>query len=723
MFRIWEWVNERWPVKKLMYWSMDEPIIGGASFAYALGSATLLAFVIQVISGIWQLFYYVPTVDHAYNSLNYMRTQVPFGWLMHGLHYWGASLMIILAAMHLTRVFIFGAYKPPRELVWLTGVGLLLLTMGLSFTGAPLPWDERGYWAAEVGTSIAGTVPIIGDFSKRLLRGGETMGQLALSRMFIIHVAILPGLLMALIGAHLMAFRQFGSIGPWNAQKRKKWGAFWPDQVLKDLIVSGTIILVLIGLSAFFPPPFAGPADPADSSYIPMPEWNFLFLYEALKFFPGSLEVLGTVGLPGLGLGLMVLLPFLDRNPERDPRKRPIAMGAFALIAAAIIGLTIIGLKPPPSQSVTAPQAPAGSVAKLSKTALQGQALFKSVGCIGCHTINGNGGKVGPDLSLESQRGRSRQWLIQQLRNSKVNEPNSFMPPFTTLTDAQVNSLLDYVLSASSSGPGDETAAAVPGATPGAPGAATPTDTPTPADSGTPTPADTATPADSTPTPAETATPGTPTPADTATPGTPTPADTSTPGAAATPVPNVSPNATMGSGAQAAGQPPVEPAGPPGLAATMMGAPDLGKDLFAKDCASCHGPDGTGGVVNPGSADGTVPTLNPISLDLFDRDADVFADNIDRFIQHGSMPPGPGPALHMPAFGATKALTQQEIANVEAYIMQLNTVNRGAIEHPGVDPRTFFYLVLVSFVIIGGALFIIGLALRPTKLPEPPPET
>lgn len=630
----WSWINERIPFSKVLYFSLDEPIVGGASFAYTLGSATLLAFIIQILSGIWQLFYYVPTVDHAYDSLNYLRTQVSFGWLIHGFHYWGASLMVILAVMHMLRVFFYGAYKPPRELTWLTGVGLLLLVMGLSFTGAPLPWDERGYWAAEVGTSIAGTLPFIGDALKRLLRGGDVMGQLALSRMFIIHVAILPGLLMALIGVHLMAFRQYGSVGPWNKAKRAKSGPFWPDQVLKDLVVAGGLMLLLIGLSAFVPPPIAGPADPTDSAYIPKPEWNFLFLYEALKFFPGKWEFLGTLGLPLLGVFLLVALPFVDRDPERNPRKRPKAIIACSILVLLVAGLTLAGFYGGTPKPSSLP--PVGSLARISSSARAGASLFQSLGCIGCHSINGTGGKLGPDLSTINFKDKPRTWLITQLRNPKANDPTSIMPAFSTITDTQANQLIDYVLSVSD----------------------------TTGDANTPI------------------------------------------------VPKSSPTPGINVGKDAPNNlPATGPTGPPGPAARIIGNASLGQVLFTKNCASCHGTNGQGGVANPGSTQGKVPALHPIAPSFIDTNPELFADNLDRYLQHGSMPAGQDPALHMPAFGSSYTLSQQEIADIEAYLMKLNGYDRGAIQAPGMNPRTFFYLVLLLFTILGSVLMTVS-ALR-----------
>ena len=240
--RLREWVEKRWPLSAVVRWGSVEEIPGGAKFAYVLGSATLVLFAVLVITGVWQLLYYVPTVDHAYDSVMYLRLQVPFGWLVHGLHYWAAQAFIVVMGLHMARVFIWAAYKKPRELTWLLGVVLLLLGAAFIFTGAILPWDAMGYWAGEVGTSMGGTVPVIGTFLKLLMRGGDAMGQMTLSRAFVVHVAILPALTVFFIAAHLVAFRQFGSVGPWNPKKLEKTGRFWPDQTFKDLLVVALIL-------------------------------------------------------------------------------------------------------------------------------------------------------------------------------------------------------------------------------------------------------------------------------------------------------------------------------------------------------------------------------------------------------------------------------------------------------------------------------------------------
>jgi ubiquinol-cytochrome c reductase cytochrome b subunit len=650
--RIVRWVDERIPLTTTIRQGLDEEIPGGARFAYTLGSATLAVFVIQMITGVWQLLYYVPTVDHAYDSLDYLRTQVPFGWLIHGLHYWGANAIIVLVGLHIARVFLYGAYKAPRELTWLAGVVLLLVTAGLVFTGAPLPWDERGYWAAVVGTSIAGTVPLVGNAVKRLLRGGDLMGQLALSRMFVLHVAILPAVLLAFLAVHLAAFRRFGSVGPWDEAKRQRSGPFWPDQVFKDAIVATFLLVFLIALCAYAPPPFAGPADPLDTSYVPKPEWNFLFLYETLKFFPGRLEPLGTVGIPLIGILVLVTVPFLGRSPERNPIRRPFAMAGGAICVGAVVVLTITGYRSHPGGPEAGSRAPSGSRARLSQSAREGSALAGSLGCTGCHSINGTGGKVGPDLSNESRQGRSRAWLMDQIRNPKSHNPNTIMPPYPSLTQQQLGQIVDYLQSLGAADPPRDGEATVPSSV-----------------RATPDPAP------------------------------PLRQSPVSPLSAASPPSNPS-GAIHGLGPL----PPGSSFGPPGEAASVIGSGEHGAVLFRLYCASCHGSEGKGGVPNPGAAGGVIPPLNPIDRKLFSSDPRAFATNIDRILQHGSIPKGPMPEKKMLVFGMTNSLTQEEIADLEAYILERNGVDRAQVPHPGIPPKMFFSLTLAALALAAAVL-------------------
>jgi ubiquinol-cytochrome c reductase cytochrome b subunit len=641
------WINDRLPISAVVRWALVEDIPGGSSFAYVFGSANLILFLLLAVTGLLQLFYYVPTTDHAYDSVMDMRLQVPFGWLIHGLHYWCAQAFVVLVGVHVVRVFVWGAYKNPRQMTWIMGVVLLLLVAAMTFTGPLLAWDQLGYWAAEVGTSIVGTVPWFGGFLQRFARGGETMGQQTLSRFFVSHVAILPGLILAFIVAHLVAFRQFGGVGWWDGEKRRGSGKFWPDQAYKDVVFASFVLIALIGFCVFWRAPIAGVADRLGRSVTPKPAWNFLFLYQALKLFKGPWEVVGTVGVPTVLILLLLFLPFYDRGPERHPWRRPIAMTAGTTLVVLILTLTILGqLSRPPAQGVSAAAgSPRGAspgrdtrarpdaAAEPNRSAVtpperlassgvpRGRELFQSQGCSACHKVNGQGGTTGPDLSDEGDRGKSADWLVTQIHNPKAHDATSIMPSYSSLSQDQVESLVAYLLSLHS------------GAEKPAAGAK-----------------------------------------------------------------REMPPVTAGSESRrlpASGQ-----QGPPGEAATLIGGAKLGGRLFTDYCSSCHGPNGTDRVPNPGSEKGTVPGLNPIDPNLADRQPSVFAAKIDRFIQHGCIPRGPHPAIYMPAYGDGLALTQPQIAAIEAYILRLNGIDRAEILHPGMAPRSFFLLTAIVFGVI-----------------------
>lgn len=635
--KITKWFTERFPFVEMTDTVFDEKIPGGASFFYSLGSATLFVFALQVLTGIWQLFYYVPSIDHAYASVSYIRINVPYGWLINGIHYWGANIMAVLVALHIIRVFVWGAYKKPRELTWLIGVLLLLLVAGLIFTGAALSWDERGYWATEVGTSIAGTVPFIGSFLQKFLMGGESMGQLTLSRFFAFHTVIVPVLSIIFIFFHLVAFRKHGSVGPWKESKRTKTGDFWPDQVAIDLIISGLVFVLMVWLSAYYPPPFTGPADPSDTAFEPKPEWNFLFLYQLLKFLKGPLEVLGSVGIPTIIIILFVIVPFIDRKASYNPMKRRGMMIGGFLFVGFVLTFTITGFysKPPGSlQSASTTSTDSTNRVQtsvvsstLSPEAQAGKVVFNTNGCVACHSISGVGGKIGPDLTNEIGNNRSMQWLIDQLTDSKKHFPNSIMPAYSTLTQKQLDDLIAY-LNAPHPLIAQKDSTLVP----------------------------------------------------------------------AVVINNLNVDSIKAIEKEDT-QMKLAKLDSPGEAASIIGNVGVGKKLFETNCVSCHGQGGIGGIPNFGSRFGMVPGLNPVSEVLFSKSPKQFAENIDKFIQHGSVPAGPNPSLTMFAYGDTYTLTQPEIANVEAYILDLNNVNRAQIKAPG-SAGTFFYVVFFVYLAI-----------------------
>lgn len=203
------WLDERLGLSTIYDLVLDRKV-PKVNWWFTLGSATLFLFVLQVVTGIFLAVYYVPSPESAYDSIQYIMTGVSFGWLIRGIHHWGATLMVIVVFLHMLRTFFMGAYKFPREITWVTGVILLLATLGMGFTGYLLPWNQRAYWATTVGTEIAGTVPLIGDFIVRVLRGGSELSAVTLARFFSVHIWFLPVVILGLIGVHLYLVVRLG---------------------------------------------------------------------------------------------------------------------------------------------------------------------------------------------------------------------------------------------------------------------------------------------------------------------------------------------------------------------------------------------------------------------------------------------------------------------------------------------------------------------------------
>ena len=211
--RLYQWIDDRLGLTTIYNVTLDRKV-PKVNWFYTLGSASLFLFAMQAVTGIFLSIYYVPSPDSAYNSIQYIMNEVAFGWLIRGIHHWGATLMVLVVFLHMLRTFYFAAYKFPREITWLTGVILLLATLGMGFTGYLLPWNQRSYWATTVGTEIAGTVPVIGDFILRVLRGGNDLSAVTLARFFAVHIWVIPAVIIALIGVHLYLVIRIGITAP-----------------------------------------------------------------------------------------------------------------------------------------------------------------------------------------------------------------------------------------------------------------------------------------------------------------------------------------------------------------------------------------------------------------------------------------------------------------------------------------------------------------------------
>jgi quinol-cytochrome oxidoreductase complex cytochrome b subunit/mono/diheme cytochrome c family protein len=334
--RICTWVDDRTGYRRLRDAMLLEHIPGGARWRYVWGSVLAFVFLVQLVTGVLLMTAYSPGSSTAWGSVYFIQYQMDFGWLIRGLHHFGSQTMVVLLGIHMLQVVIAGAQLPPREFNWWLGMGLLGIVLGLSLTGYLLPWDQRGYWATQVATNIAGNLPGVGTELQKVIVGGPAYGNSTLTHFYALHVGILPPLLIVLLIAHVAIFRRHGITAPANAEGE---GIFWPEQAFRDLVVCLAVFGVMLflvfqghghpietsaaakGETGFYEQwAHAGreglganldaPADPSQP-YPARPEWYFLFLFQLLKYFEGSQEIIGTVVIPNGAALLLFILPLL----------------------------------------------------------------------------------------------------------------------------------------------------------------------------------------------------------------------------------------------------------------------------------------------------------------------------------------------------------------------------------------------------------------------------
>ena len=345
--KVVDFVDERVGLKTIQAKMLNEPVPGGSRWAYAFGSVLLFIFILQVVTGILLMFYYVPSTDHAYDSTQYIIHEVDYGWFLLSYHFWGSSAMVVMVFAHMSQVFLWGAYKKPRELVWLVGLALFGIVMAFGFTGYLLPWDQRAFWATVVGVEIMDKTPLIADFMARFLKGGPTPGQMTISRFFVIHVMVLPAALMGLAGLHIFLFRKAGPAGPFRGtpeELKAKTDYFFPRQIWKDIVAMASVFLIICSLAFIEPVVLLEEATPDPGDYHPEPEWYFLFLFQLLrlKIFGGEIgQFFGSIALPGAFMALLAVLPFIDTSPERNIFKRPASLIGWILVMLMILVFTV----------------------------------------------------------------------------------------------------------------------------------------------------------------------------------------------------------------------------------------------------------------------------------------------------------------------------------------------------------------------------------------------
>lgn len=458
--RLGRWLDARLQLGEAIVSVAEHPVPrSSASWWYVFGSATLVVFVLQVVTGICLATVYTPAADRAWDSLIYLNYSQPLGWYLRALHGWGSNFMVALMLIHMIQVFLFGAYKYPRELTWVAGCVLLLCTLGMAFTGQVLRFDQNAYWGLGIGAAIAGRAPILGAKIVALILGGPIIAADTLSRFFALHVFVIPALLMGFVGLHLFLVLRLG-INEWpmpgrivnRSTYRQQYEElvradgepFVPYAAQKDLVFAGLIILSLLVVAAIAGPIGPnGPPDPTIIQTVPRPDFFFLWLFSVFALLPPWTETVLMLTGPVLALGLLFVLPFISGRGEKSWRRRPFSVVIVILVVTTIGSLTWLGTFSPWSPHMNAwsdVPTPIEYVKGRTPLELQGALLVQSKQCRNCHALGGRGGMRGPALDATATR-LTRDQIVRQILQGGGN-----MPAYgSNLSPAEVNAIVAFL--------------------------------------------------------------------------------------------------------------------------------------------------------------------------------------------------------------------------------------------------------------------------------------
>lgn len=413
--RIWHWIDDRTGLKENVWPIVTHPVPPSVNWLQVLGSAILVVFGLQVITGIALATVYVPSTDNVYASLAFITNEARFGNLLRGMHYFGASAMVILVTLHTARVFLTGSYKFPREMNWLTGALLLILTFMMAFTGQLLRWDTHSIWSTMVAIRHVGHVPIVGEWLGRFILAGDRIGGETLTRAFAVHVFFIPAMIFIFIGMHLyLLIRNGESEAPkagepvdpdtyrarYDALLKRDGVPFWPDAAWRDAVAGFAIVATIIGLALIFGPPALGlPPDPALVELEPRPDWYFLWYYALFAALPTSVERFAIVLVPLLTTIWLFALPFIAGRGERHPLRRPWAIAAVLFALALFLGLQEAGRRAPWAPVLNPEPLDTVAIGATDDLVRAGALVYEQRACLACHAIEGTGGTYGPDLS------------------------------------------------------------------------------------------------------------------------------------------------------------------------------------------------------------------------------------------------------------------------------------------------------------------------------------
>jgi len=440
--QIAEWFDRRLQLATPIREIAEHPVPKStASWWYVFGSAALVVFLLQLVTGIMLAFVYVPSASEAWSSLQSLNHDVSLGWFIRAMHGWGSNFMVAIVLIHMVQVFLFGAYKFPRELTWIIGVFLLLMTLGMAFSGQVLRFDQDAYWGLGIGASIASRVPGLGAVIVKLMLGGPIIAGATLSRFFALHVFVIPGMLIAFVAVHLLLVLKLG-INEWPMPGRmvkkatyekeyheltqKDGAAFVPYAVWKDLFFAAFILLAVAACAIFFGP--FGPTGQPDPTIIqtaPKPDYFFLWLYAVLSFLPPSMETPALLIGPVIVIGALLFLPFLSGEGEKSWRRRPIAVLTILLIAVTLASFThLAGYTPwsPHMNAWSSDPIPPRFLQHRTALERQGALVFQAKQCHNCHALGQDGGHRGPALDTVAVQ-LTQDQLIRQVIQGGGNMP------------------------------------------------------------------------------------------------------------------------------------------------------------------------------------------------------------------------------------------------------------------------------------------------------------
>jgi ubiquinol-cytochrome c reductase cytochrome b subunit len=456
--KVWEWFDARTDASKVIGPILKHPVPPRTGWMYVFGSAILFAFLIQVFTGIALATAYVSSAGQAYDSLQWITHEAFLGHLLRGMHYFGASAMVLLVGVHMIRTFLTGSYKFPRELNWVVGVVLLGLTILMGFTGQLLRWDQNGVWSTIVAAEQAGRAPLIGQWLARLLMGGQTVGGATLSRFFAYHVFFIPALIFGMVGLHLVLVLRHGisekpsasrPVDPktyraWYEAMLKREGVpFWPDAAWRDVVFGVLAVACVVFLAwRFGAPELTTPPDPTIVQAYPRPDWYLLWYFAVLAQLPQGTETYVIVGAPLLAGICLLVLPLIFNRGQRAPSRRPWAVVSIVVIVMGIGVLWFEGERAPWSPDFGVKQLSPEIVNSTNADVLHGAELFHARGCEYCHAVAGNGGHRGPDLTSVADR-LTEQQITLRILNGAYNMPSfasSLKPRELTAIVAFLNS-------------------------------------------------------------------------------------------------------------------------------------------------------------------------------------------------------------------------------------------------------------------------------------------